>query len=124
MFKVRDLLIVAAMVLGGSAVYYRSEILKYFEPALVPVEYYVDAPQREREMKADLDKLDGRIKDLESKLSHQEQLMKAAGDVIQSQEAEITMLRAAGEATRLRYLNLCTRLRELGADEDVTIAAD
>ena len=63
-------------------------------------------------------------KDLESKLSHQDQLMKAAGDVIQSQEAEITMLRVDGEATRLRYANLCTRLRELGADEDVTIAAD
>lgn len=135
MFKVRDLLIVAAMVLGGSAVYYRSEILKYFEPAIVPVEYYVDAPQREREMKAEIEALEGRVQDLvdemaarlakhATELSHQEQLMKAAGDVIQSQEAEITMLRAAGEATRLRYLNLCTRLRELGADEDVTIAAD
>lgn len=56
MFKVRDLLIVAAFAVGVVSCFYRGTIIKFFEPAIAPVEYYVDAPARERELREELAK--------------------------------------------------------------------
>lgn len=117
MFKVRDLLIVAAFCLGCTSVYYRSEVLKHFEPAVRAFNYYVEAPKREAEVQAKLDAV-------EAALSHQMELFAGAESVISRMGEDLEVARAESASLKSRYADLCQRLLELGNDVPSVLAAE
>jgi septal ring factor EnvC (AmiA/AmiB activator) len=138
--KVRDLLIVAAFVCGVVACSYRAQIRKYFEPAIAPVEYYVDAPAREKELREELaaaeklaavraqhvavlseekERAEQEVASLSQRLSVQSSaatlLRQETGrlaDQLQSATSELADLRAY----RARFEALCQRIRALNGD--------
>ena len=140
MFKVRDLLIVAAFSVGIVSCYYRAAIREFFDPAIAPVEYYVDAPQREKEL---LEELSAAKQLAETHAQHiavlsEEQalavrqvsslserlsvvngegvaLRREAGrlaDALQAANGELTSLRAY----KARFETLCHRIKQLDGD--------
>jgi hypothetical protein len=140
MFKFRDLLILAAVFVGGSVVYFRSDLCRVFDPVVGPVMYYVDAPQRERDMLEELDEAD-RLADVQEQhiavLSEEQEL--ATGQIASLQQrltveqsAAFVLRRAHGElaeqvvalrdelaglkAYKARFETLCQRIKQLDGD--------
>ena len=138
--NVRDLLIVAAFVVGIVACSYREAIRRYCDPAIAPVQYYVDAPKREEDLLARLkeaetlaesraqhvsvlleekERLERQASGLSARLGVQlstgTALRQEAGrlaDQLQSATNELADLRAY----RARFEALCQRIRALNGD--------
>jgi chromosome segregation ATPase len=135
MFKVRDLLIVSALVIGVSCGIYRGEIVQAARQYAAPAFWYVDAPSREaellkqhslevealREELATALALSGR---LAAELAHQKDLFSGAESIIQRMGEEVSEARAELSGTRSRYAALCQRLLELGNDVPSVLAAE
>lgn len=119
MFKVRDLLIVSALVIGVSCGIYRGEIVQAARQYAAPAFWYVDAPSRE-ELATAL-ALSGR---LAAELAHQKDLFSGAESIIQRMGEEVSEARAELSGTRSRYAALCQRLLELGNDVPSVLAAE
>lgn len=138
--KIRDLFIVAAFVLGVVACSYRVAIQKFFEPAVKPVQYYVDAPQREQELRAALaeaeelaelramhiavlDEEKSRATGEVASLSKSLQVQLSTGTALRNQAGKMAdELRAATDelsslrAYRARFETLCRRIKQLDGD--------
>lgn len=124
MFSVRDLLIVAALIVGGTVVAYRSTIEEYCKPAVEPVQYYVDAPAREAELLAQIDRLCEQVRigqELEEKASSE---LRDAQCVIDAYKSETDRLDAELAKLRSRYAALCQRLVQLGNDVPPVLAGE
>lgn len=145
MFSVRDLLIVAALLVGGVTVAYRSAIQSYCEPVIAPVEYYVDAPAREAGLQREIDQLKelvqiGReqeeksaaacrelgetVADYHSQITTLVRRMGDAGRLIEAQRSELETADNELAKLRSRYAALCQRLVELGNDVPNVLAAE
>lgn len=139
MFKVRDLLIVAAVALGVFGGIYRSEVVGFARnhaaPVVTPVLWYVDAPAREARLEARLVACEAVLAVAQDDLkSAREQMASDAtqrGQVLSAVKAQIAV--AEGERDRLfgelaglktRYATLCQRLLELGNDVPSALAAE
>lgn len=135
MFKVRDLLIVAALVIGVSCGIYRQEIVQAARQYAAPVFWYVDAPAREAEL---IEKHSLEVKALQeelaaalaysgtvaAELAHQKDLFSGAENVIQRMGDELGVARAELGSTRSRYAALCQRLLDLGNDVPSALVAE
>ena len=117
--KVRDLLIVAAFVCGVVACSYRAQIRKYFEPAIAPVEYYVNAPKLEQELRAELAKAEELAASRAAYIAVLDEAKDRSNREVASllwkldeATAELTALRAY----RARFETLCTRIKQLNGD--------
>lgn len=114
MFKSRDLLIVAALIVGVFCGIYRSEIAGWANPVIEPIDYYVDAPVREAEMKASIDSLTRKVGELNSAVSERGNELLHAYRLMEAQEL-------MARDSRAKYLEYARRVRELGLEADVDL---
>jgi hypothetical protein len=142
MFKFRDLLIVAAVIVAVVATLNRAVIFRALDPVVAPVEYYVDAPQRERELRGEADALRQELAVIRAGIEHQSAVLAVSREerrqalaeqerlelVRQAQAEELLHVHrllegqetVARDAVR-RYEDLVRRVRSVGQEADVRI---
>lgn len=94
MFKSRDLLIVAALMVGVVCGAYRTDILRALDNFVDPIDYYVDAPAREADMQASIKSLStevaslrASVDDRSNQLLHTQQLLEAQDQMARHSKA-------------------------------------
>lgn len=127
MFKVRDLLIVCALIVGVTCGVYRTEIAAKAREIGAPAFWYLDAPARESAMqeahKADAARLEAMIEekgrwlwDVHSQKLEVETSLHAVRVELAAANDRVSALEGDLAALRYKYSALCQRLLELGND--------
>ena len=135
MFKVRDLLIVAAVVLGVACGIYRHEIVSAARTDAAPVFWYVDAPEREALMAQNIEELSSSLRaesraraadaaEFRRALEAHEQLLCSATSALAAAAEDRNQAVEELAAVKARYAQLCQRLLELGNDVPSVLAGE
>lgn len=116
MFKVRDLLLVAAVIVGGCVVAYKDRLLEYAKPVIEPVQYAIDTPNREAALREQVDVLAGEIERRGEEIASLRRELEDSGRVIDAGSAEMQRLDDELARMRQRFSALCQHLLTLGQD--------